>query len=328
MYKFNDIIGNKNIVKYLQNIIEEEKVPQAFIFDGASGTGKTFISNIFAKTLQCEKHGNEPCLECVSCRAFDNDNHPDIIRLSLKDKKSIGVEEVREGINNLVSIKPYKYPYKIFIIDDADKLTVQAQNALLKTIEEPPVYAIFILKSANYKIFLPTIISRCVLLKIKPLPYIKVSDYLSSKFDISKNNSEIAGFFSEGSIGRGIEFLNDEYLKSMREKIISFLISFKNMSLTDLFASAKIFDEYKDNVKDVFDFMYVWYRDILVYKETESFNFVLDKSNFEKIKNESFEYSKNKLYNILDAIDKAKYSIHYYGNFNLTIEVMLITMKE
>ncbi|MDR2940680.1 MAG: AAA family ATPase [Clostridiales bacterium] len=328
MYTFDDVAGNKNIVKYLRNIINGQKIPHAFIIDGAGGAGKTFISDIFAKALQCEGHGPKPCLNCVSCKAFDNKNHPDVFYIGLQDKKTIGVDEIRTNINKPVSIKPYRGKYKVFLIDDADKLTVQAQNALLKTIEEPPAYAVFIFMSENYKMFLPTVLSRCVLLKLKPLPESEIKQYLEFKKSVPEASAGAAAFYSEGSIGKALDFINDDFVRGMRGKVTSFLSGFRDKDLLGLFASVKLFEEYKPNIKEVLDFMYAWFRDVLVFKETKDADFVLDKENLVIIQREAFLYPKNKLYNILDAIDRARYCFYYNSNFNLTVEVMLIAMME
>src|SRR5699024_725727 len=121
--------------------------------------------------------GTEPCGHCRSCSAFDSGNHPDIVYVR-PTKKTLGVDDVREQILENVSLKQYRYRYKIYIVEQADTMTVQAQNALLKTLEEPPAYAVFLLLAENQTAFLPTILSRTVTLHIRPLPDTMVADYL------------------------------------------------------------------------------------------------------------------------------------------------------
>ena len=137
MGSFKDVVGHRDVIQYLQNAIAENRVSQAYIVNGERGTGKKMLAKLFAMALLCEEHGPEPCNKCHSCVQAESNNHPDIIWVTHEKPGSIGVDDVRTQINNTVAIKPYQGPYKVYIIPEADIMTVQAQNALLKTIEEP-----------------------------------------------------------------------------------------------------------------------------------------------------------------------------------------------
>ena len=168
MQEIEKVLGHEEVIKHLQNAAAMDKVSHSYIFAGEKGSGKKLLAKLFAMTLQCEKHGKEPCLQCSSCKKAMNRNHPDIIYVSHEKPNSIGIEDIREQLIADVDIKPYTGPYKVYIVDEAEKLTVQAQNALLKTIEEPPVYAVIMLLVNNGATLLPTIASRCVTLNFKP----------------------------------------------------------------------------------------------------------------------------------------------------------------
>lgn len=169
MHSFSDIYGNALLLRHLQQAVAGGRVSHAYLLTGSTGSGKRLIADTFAKTLQCEESGTEPCGHCKSCSAFDSGNHPDIVYVR-PTKKTLGVDDVREQILEDVSLKQYRYRYKIYIVEQADTMTVQAQNALLKTLEEPPAYAVFLLLAENQTAFLPTILSRTVTLHIRPLP--------------------------------------------------------------------------------------------------------------------------------------------------------------
>mgnify|MGYP000849144551 FL=1 len=149
MSGFKDVVGHKDIIQYIQNAVEQDKVSHAYILNGAKGSGKKMLAKLFAMTLQCENSQSEPCGECRSCRQADSGNQPDIITIQHEKPGSISVDDIREQLNGDIMIKPYSNRYKIYIIPEADLLTVQAQNALLKTIEEPPEYAIIFLLTEN-----------------------------------------------------------------------------------------------------------------------------------------------------------------------------------
>lgn len=133
---------------------------------------------------------------CHSCKQVLGGNHPDLIYVTHSKPGSIGVDDIREQINDTIMIRPYSSYYKIYIVDEAEKMTVQAQNALLKTMEEPPSYAVIILITTNQEEFLPTILSRCVQLKLKPLKDFTVKSYLTEHLDIPEKEAEICAAFA------------------------------------------------------------------------------------------------------------------------------------
>ena len=170
MLSFKDIIGQDLIKKHFITAIATGNVSHAYILSGEEGMGKRTLAEAFALSLMCQdRHGGEPCGQCHACKQVLSGNHPDVIYVTHEKPASIGVDDVRRQINDTVSIKPYSGGYKLYIVDEAQKMTVQAQNALLKTIEEPPAYVVILLLTSNEEIFLPTILSRCVKLSLKPL---------------------------------------------------------------------------------------------------------------------------------------------------------------
>ena len=167
MGSFKDVVGHKDIINYIRNAVTENKVSHAYILNGERGSGKKMLANLFATTLLCEEQGPDPCNACHSCHQAESGNHPDIIRVTHEKPNTISVDDIRRQVNEDIQIKPYQGPYKIYIIAEADLMTVQAQNALLKTIEEPPAYAVIFLLTENAEALLPTITSRCVMLKLR-----------------------------------------------------------------------------------------------------------------------------------------------------------------
>ena len=172
MSTYADIYGHNDIKEHLQKCIELKKVSHAYIFNGGLGSGKKTMAALFAKALQCEEGKMQPCGKCPSCIHADSKNHPDIIYVTHEKPNVISVDNIRQQVNADIGIKPYSGDYKVYIIDEAEKMNVQAQNALLKTLEEPPEYAIILLLATRAEAMLQTILSRCVVLNIKPVPEI------------------------------------------------------------------------------------------------------------------------------------------------------------
>lgn len=155
---FDEVVGQKHIVRTLKNAVEQNKIAHAYLFCGPRGTGKTSIAKIFAKAVNCISEGHRPCMECENCLAITNGTHPDIVEIDAASNN--GVEEVRSLIEK-VKYAPIKSKYKVYIIDEVHMMSTGAFNALLKTIEEPPAHVIFILATTEPHKVLPTIISRC-----------------------------------------------------------------------------------------------------------------------------------------------------------------------
>ena len=199
---FEEILGNEMVKDHFKKAIQNHKISHAYILTGEAGMGRKSIANAFAMTLLCEKGGSEPCMICHSCKQVMSGNHPDLIYVTHEKPGSIGVDDVREQINDTIMIRPYSSYYKIYIVDEAEKMTVQAQNALLKTIEEPPSYAVILLLTENANSLLPTICSRCVMLKLRNIKDQLVKRYLMEQLQVPDYKADVCTAFAQGNIGK------------------------------------------------------------------------------------------------------------------------------
>ena len=328
MAGFKDVIGRKDLVSYIQNTIQNNQVSHAYIFNGERGAGKKMFAQLFAMTLQCEKGTTEPCNECHSCRQALSGNHPDIIWVTHEKPNTISVEDVRVQINNDIMIKPYNGKYKIYIVPDADLMTVQAQNALLKTIEEPPEYAVIILLTENAESLLPTILSRCVVLKIKNVKDTLIKKYLMEQMQIPDYQADICTAFAQGNIGRAIMLATSEHFNEIKEETIQLMKHIKEMELTDLVEAVKRLSGYKIEVSDILDLISVWYRDVLLYKATKDINGVIFSDQMKYIKERANTSSYEGIEIILKGIETAKTRLKANVNFDLVMELLLLTIKE
>ena len=216
MAGFKDIIGHEQIIEHLQNAIGMDKVSHAYIINGPDKSGKMMLAEAFAMALQCEKHGKEACMECHSCRQALGHNQPDIIYVNHEKPNTISVDDIRTQVNNDIDVKPYSSEHKIYIIDEAEKMNQQAQNALLKTIEEPPAYAIIMLLTTNADTFLPTILSRCVTLNIKVVPDEKIKKFLMEKYQIPDYQADVCVAFAQGNVGKAIQLASSDDFNEMK----------------------------------------------------------------------------------------------------------------
>lgn len=328
MPNFKDIYGQKQIVEHFKNALESKKISHAYIINGERSSGKEFIAKIFAMALQCENFNTEPCNECHSCKQALSGNHPDIIRVQHEKPATVGVEDIRLGVNNDVVIKPYSGPWKIYIINEAEKMTVQAQNALLKTLEEPPAYAVILLLTSNLDALLPTIQSRCVVLNMKPVADDIIKKYLMEEIHIPDYKADVCTAFARGNLGKAKALAASEEFDNIKTEAVSLLKYIREMEITDIMAAIKKINDYKIDINDYLDILSVWYRDVLLFKATNDVNHLIFKDEIQYIKKVSDHSAYEGIEIILDALEKAKSRLRANVNFDLTMELLLLTIKE
>ena len=332
MARFSDIIGQDAIKEHLQNAIRLGKVSHAYIINGERSAGKEFIAKLFAMTLQCEQkdggQGIEPCQECRSCKQALSENQPDIIRLVHEKPNTISVDDIRTQINNDMAIKPYSSPYKIYIISEGEKMTVQAQNALLKTLEEPPEYGIIMILTTSLETLLPTIQSRCVVLNVRPVADELVKKYLMETMQIPDYKAEVCTAFARGNIGRARMLASSEEFDRIKEEALILLKNINNMEIAEIVAAIKKIGEYQLDVSDYLDIIAIWYRDVLLFKAMNDVNHLIFRQEIQYIKKVAARSSYEGIEKVLEALDRAKVRLAANVNFDLTMELLLLCIQE
>lgn len=328
MARFSDVIGQDAIREHLQNAIRLGKVSHAYIINGERSAGKEFIAKLFAMTLQCEQKGDEPCQECRSCKQALSENQPDIIRLVHEKPNTISVDDIRTQINNDMAIKPYSSPYKIYIISEAEKMTVQAQNALLKTLEEPPEYGIILILTSSVETLLPTIQSRCVILNVRPVADELVKKYLMETMQIPDYKAEVCTAFARGNIGRAKLLASSEEFDKVKEEALILLKNINAMEISDIVTAIKKINEYQLDVSDYLDILAIWYRDVLLFKAMNDVNHLIFRQEIQYIKKVAARSSYEGIERVLEALDKAKVRLAANVNFDLTMELLLLVIQE
>ena len=328
MSGFERIIGHEPIIEHLKNAVKHEKVSHAYIFSGEEGAGKRMLAAAFAQTLQCSEKGLEPCGTCLSCIQAESGNQPDIIWVSHEKPNSIGVEDIREQIVGDMQIKPYNSPRKIYIIDETKKMTIQAQNTLLKTIEEPPAYGMIFLLTTNAEIFLPTILSRCVVLNLKPVGNKKIKTFLMEEIKIPDYKADLCIAFAQGNVGKAIKLACSESFEEMKGHVIRIFRNIEGMELSDLLSALKELEQFKTNIYDYLDLSLVWFRDVLLFKVTHDANVLVFREEVSALQKHANRSSYEGLECIITAIEKVKVRLRANVNFELAIELMLLTIKE
>lgn len=350
MAKFSDIIGQEHIKEHLRNAILTGKVNHAYIINGERDAGKEFIAETFAMALQCErlnrdldiyhKKGGqdtyskeqetviEPCMECHACKQAITRNQPDIITLVHEKPGTIGVEDIRNGIVSDVYVKPYSSKWKIYIINDADKMSVQAQNALLKTLEEPPEYVVILLLTSNISMLLATVISRSTVLNMRPVEDRIVRRYLMERVHIPDYQADICVAFARGNIGRAKHLATSEDFDNIKNEAVRVLKYAHEMETDDFVETMNHISEYKMSVDEYLDILLIWYRDMLLIKATNDADSIIFKEEIRSLRERAGKCSYEGIEKIIEAIGKTKSRLKANVNFELAMELLLLAIRE
>ena len=231
MNDFSAIIGEDALISKMKAVAKSGNVAHSYLIAGDRRSGKTTLARCFAKALQCEGEGDKPCGNCLSCMQADAGNHPDIIELQREKPEIIGIDDIRRGLNDDIVVRPYRSERKVYLIDDADQMTVNAQNALLKTLEEPPSYAVIIMTATSAESLLPTILSRIVTLPVRPVPDGTIKRYLMRNLEIPDYKAEAYVAFARGSLGRAADLVTNSVFEERKNEAVELL---KNIDKVDL----------------------------------------------------------------------------------------------
>lgn len=324
METFDKIIGHEDIKRYFNKAINSDKLSHSYIFEGPVGVGKKTMAKALAKTLLCQSEV-KPCGHCKACTLIEAGNHPDLIYVE-KDTKTTKIDTVREKLVQNMDIKPYQGPYKIIILTEADSLTIEGQNAMLKTIEEPPSYGIVILITENLTKLLPTIRSRCIHLRFNALSYDALVEYLAP-YNLSERQAEIFAQFAEGSIGTAKKLIEDEHFLEERKKSIDYLLKLQKVDLIEMYDLVKSICEEKEFIGDMLGFWLLWYRDLAILKATGTGNlYYLDYKSHLLDMTSKLTY--NTINKHIELINNAQRQVDQNIYTTFLIENLLLKLKE
>jgi len=360
MAHFSDILDQDQIKDHMQNAIKTGKLSHAYIISGESHSGKKMIANIFAKTILCENKVTsgdniESCDECHSCKQAENFSHPDIKIVTHERPRLIRVDEIRQQVCDDVYIKPYS-DHKIYIIPDGDLMNQAAQNAILKTLEEPPSYVVIIILTSNIDAFLPTILSRCIVFPIKPVRDDLLMKYLMEKRKVVDYKARLCVSFAQGNVGKAILLSENEEFEKLKNNVLDFISRLErlqvneiadriNMMLTSESDGADDEDGQEDDgeekkskkktkkldpelIVNFFDIITFFIRDALVYKAEGVPNHLIFADKLSYISSVTDKCSYEELETILKQIEIARARINANVNALLTLQMLMINVKE
>ncbi len=346
---FERIIGQARAKTVLSRALQNHRVPHAYIFTGVYGVGKEAMALELAKALFCQDNENKPCQQCPACRQVQHFNHPDLLYLfpiqksadekdireildqvsedlySRKNKganPSIGIDQIRE-IRKVTALKPLG-KNRVVVISEAEKMTLQASNSLLKILEEPPPNTYFILTSSHPSALLSTIISRCQQVRFSLLTDKEIESALVQRQNIDPEQARLIAGISQGSYRKAVEWL-DENFQQLRQMALEFLRTcFKDYNTKIIFIENASKSMDKQTVKDMLSLNLLWFRDaFLIFENNKQDNkFLINNDQFEIL--EKFIGAFEEI-----AFDKVFYTLEQaisYVDRNININLTLMSV--
>ena len=306
------IIGHKNIIQSINNRKLNDSFSHANLIVGNDGIGKSVVAKYISNQIIEER---------------DNAESVDIVRY-YPSSSSFGVDDVRNIINE-VNKKPYESDRKVLILYRCDKLTDQAQNALLKTIEEPPKGVYLILLSDSLEVILDTIKSRCQIYKLTPLNKEDVLVYIEAKYNgLTSEDKKSALAYSSGVPGKVDSFISDENLKKLRDICIGLFEDILKREQGIVLKYGEMLNNSKDNKIELLNILLSYIRDIMLFKELNNSELIVNFDKVYKIKDISRGVSYKKLNNMLEYITEARINLNSNTNYSMTISVLLMGFAE
>lgn len=317
-----NVVGQDAQVELFLKTADKGMLAHSFIITGPDGVGKSIFARFMASYILCSGE-NKPCGVCLNCVRVKNNNHPDVIVIS--PKNSIGVDDIR-NLTEKINTKPYEGDKKVVIIKGADLITVQGQNAFLKTLEEPPLDTTIIMLAENINLILDTIKSRCQIYKLNRIPTGKVKEYLLS-INVDEQKAELYSNLSDGIIGNALKMLDSKY-QILRDETINMFSRIAQFNSLDFIKIEDFFTENKGNIDSVFDIIVTILRDISVFKNTLREDYCLNIDKIDVIRNLSGVFSHERLNKFLELFLNAKDNIDKNANFQMAVTVLLLDLQE
>lgn len=324
--QFDRVVGQDRIKEYLTNSVKKDNLTHGYIFEGPKNIGKLEIAEVFAQLILCKNSKEKPCEKCSSCIKANAGSHPDIHILKL-DENSIKRKDVDE-LQTSIYKKPYESKKKIYIIDDSHKMTVQAANTFLKTLEEPPEDTIIIMLTINKDLLLDTIVSRCQIINFDMLASKEVEKILIKEYKIDEEKSKLLAGYSKGNVYKALKILDGEDKTLIyRDEVVDMIDEIFEKGKRAVFDYEKYFNSRKDSIDEILDILLVWFRDLLFVKEDIS-DMIINKDKLETLKKQSSGKNSIRLAEVYDIVQNTYDDFNKNVNYNLIIDNMLLKIQE
>jgi DNA polymerase-3 subunit delta' len=320
----DNIIGQSPLIARMERLLASGRIVHAYLFIGPAGAGKKTMSSLFAQALLCTNNEERPCRSCSTCRQFASGNHPDVFWVRRPEGKTgIVVDQIRE-LQAAIKVKTYQAGKRICFIEKAHLLTQQAQNAFLKTLEEPPANTLFFLLAENTNTLLPTILSRCQNFRIGSLSSEGITELLNKRLSMDNQQTGVIAALSQGNPGKALTLAEDETFRSAREILIKGMSQAGSVKMLDIYGT---FADNRDRVEELFNILQLWIRDLLILKETGEWELIINLDQTALLDKQVSYFTSSALRDMIENIEQSRTMLKRNSNFQITIENMLLSFQ-
>lgn len=321
---FKAIKGQDRQIHMLTNAIKRGTVSHAYLFSGIPGIGKGTTALAMAKALNCKIENGDFCGSCIACKKIEHFHHPDVLWIE-PEGDHIKIEQIRR-MQEQIQYTLYEGKQKVVILDNTERMNLQSSNCLLKTLEEPPPHTILILLTSTPDRVLSTIRSRCQRVMFQPLPAELLLERMMETFgEEERMKLEPIASLAGGSLGRAMQWMESDALQE-RKELLERIHLLKKGCVTDILDLAERLSKNKETILEKLDFCRLWFRDLLIYKETDRFNHLINGDLKNRVRNTANRLNHVDLFEKWTIVNEAQLALHNNVNPKLVMETMLFKL--
>jgi DNA polymerase-3 subunit delta' len=316
------VVGHKWAVELLERSLANGRTAHAYLLLGLPQIGKTTLALNFAQALNCLDEG-KPCGQCRSCLKIAHSNHPDV-RVIEAVNGTIKIDQIR-AMQREVALSPHEGRWKVYVIRQMERATTEAANCLLKTLEEPPAQVILILTASDIDQLLPTIISRCQVLNLRPPSVLLVQKALEERWSIDPERARLLARLSGGRLGWAVRASEDEAILRKRERRLDEMVELIGQRQVERLRYAQHLSKSPDGLREVLDLWLIWWRDLLLIKGDSS----TEVTNIDReatLRSQARGYTLTQVRDFIEALRTAVWQLEHNANTRLTLEVLMLSL--
>jgi len=316
------VVGHEWAVELLERSRANGRVAHAYLLIGLPQIGKTTLALNFAQALHCLGE-DKPCGQCRSCLKIAHGNHPDV-RVIEAVNGTIKIDQIR-SMQREVTLSPHEGHWKVYVIRQIERATTEAANCLLKTLEEPPDQVILMLTASDMDQLLPTIISRCQVLNLRPPSVLLVQKVLEGRWGVDPERAKLLARLSGGRLGWAVRASEDEAILRKREKRLDEMIELMGQGRVERLRYAQQLSQSPDGLREVLDLWLSWWRDLLLLKGGSSTE-ITNVDREATLRSQAQGYNLTQVRDFIEALRTAVWQLEHNANTRLTLEVLMLSL--